>query len=220
MGLNLDLVTARAAFAESVDRIVAAASDLAEYDLLGRSRCHGWTRLDVVTHVVAGWQEMLGGMVSQVEDEPTVDAASYWTAFAEDVGGEDPVEVLMSQRRRSAAYARPASACAHLQDVAAAVRRGAENLPDRPCTWQGHVFSAADFLAVWAVEDVVHHLDLDLAGGVPAAALSLARATVEALLGEALPASWSDREAVLIGTGRLPVPGADRGLADRLPVLQ
>lgn len=217
MRLTLDLAAARAAFLDSVDAFVEAVAGLGEYDLLGPSRCHGWTRLDAVTHVVAGWQEMLGGMVSQVQDPPTVDAASYWTAFGEEFGGEDPVEVLMSQRRRSGAYARPASACAHLQELASAVRRGAGNLPDRPCIWQGHVFTAGDFLAIWAVEDVVHQLDLDLPGDVPALALTLARQTVEALLGEPLPPSWSDQDAVLVGTGRLPVPEDAGALAARLP---
>ncbi len=42
----------------------------------------GWSRLDVVTHVVAGWYEMLGGMVSPVESEPLVDAATYWSTFS------------------------------------------------------------------------------------------------------------------------------------------
>lgn len=217
MSLTLDLADARAAFLDSVDAFVEAVAGLGEYELLGTSRCHGWTRLDVVTHVVAGWQEMLGGMVSQVPDAPTVDAASYWTAFDEQFGDEDPVQVLMAQRRRSGAYARPASARAHLQDLASAVRRGAGNLPDQRFSWQGHVFTAGDFLAVWAVEDVVHQLDLDLPGSIPARPLSLARRTVEALVNETLPETWSDLDAVLIGTGRLPVPGDAVTFAARLP---
>jgi hypothetical protein len=95
-----------------------------EYDLLGASRCHGWTRIDVVVHVIAGCEEMLGGLVSPVPDSPTVDAASYWNAFNEQYGGNDPVDVLMSQRRRTAAHARPASALQQLRDVGEALLRG------------------------------------------------------------------------------------------------
>src|SRR3954447_19197138 len=116
MGLSVSLDVGRAACAESVDAFVAAIGSFSELDLLAASRCHGWTRLDVVTHVLAGWQEMLGGMVSPVQSEPTVDSASYWPMFAEEFASEDPVAVLMSQRRRTASYARPDSAPAELRD--------------------------------------------------------------------------------------------------------
>ena len=44
-----------------------------------------------------------------VDYDPTVDAASYWTAFADVISGSDRVEVLMAQRRRAAAYTRPSA---------------------------------------------------------------------------------------------------------------
>lgn len=196
-----------------------AVEGLSELELLGASRCHGWTRLDVVTHVIGGWQEMLGGLVSPSPDAPDVDAATYWTAFAEDFSGSDPVLDLMSQRRRNATYARPSSAVEHLRDVAAALQRGIASYADAATLWQGHVFAPGDFLAIWAVEDVVHHLDLGCSEPAPAAALALTRATVEALMGGLLPASWSDEHAALIGSGRLPVPADGDALVGRLPVL-
>ena len=109
---------------ESVHAFLAAVDGITEYELLGASRCHGWTRLEVVAHVIAGWQEMLGGFVSPVDARPTVDADTYWSAFEEQYGDEDPVAVLMAQRRRGAAYTRPASACEQLADVGAALVRG------------------------------------------------------------------------------------------------
>lgn len=185
MGLTVDLGTARAAFVDSVRGFVSAADGLDEWELLGASRCHGWARLDVVVHVLAGWQEMLGGFVSPVEDAPTVDAASYWPAFDEEYD-DDPVTVLMAQRRRAAAYARPGSARQQLHDVAEAVLSGAASCADRPLRWQGHVFTAGDFLTIWAVEDVIHQVDLLTDDPVPASALDLARATVAELDGAAL----------------------------------
>lgn len=219
MGLTVTLDAGRGPCLDSVRAFVGAVDSLSEYELLGGSRCHGWTRLDVVTHVVAGWQEMLGGLVSPVDEAPSVDSASYWLAFAEEYGGEDPVSSLMSQRRRTAAYARPAAATAHLQDVGAAVMRGVDAFADQACLWQGHVFAPGDFLTVWAVENVVHHLDLQTEEAAPDNALHLARTTIEALVEAPLPESWTDEAATLIGTGRRPVPEGLGTLAGRLPAL-
>lgn len=217
MALSIRTDIARQAFADSTTAFLAAAEATGEHDLLASSRCHGWTRLDVVVHVIAGWQEMLGGMVSPVDEDPTVDAASYWAAFAQEYGGNDPVDVLMSQRRRTAAYARPASALQQLRDLAEAALRGVAAMADRPHLWQGHVFTAGDFLAVWAVENVVHQLDLSLAAPTPTTALALARDTVEAIVGQPLPTAWVDEHAVLVGTGRLAIPDEASELAGRLP---
>jgi len=185
MALTVDLETGRRAFVESVRGFVAAVDDLDEWSLLGSSRCHGWTRLDVVVHVVAGWQEMLGGFVSPVDGPPTVDAASYWPAF-EEQEADEPLDALLGQRRRTTAYARPDSARAQMHDVADAVLRGAASCADRHLLWQGHVFTAGDFLAIWAVEDAIHQLDLLGGRPVPSSALSLAGATVAELDGRAL----------------------------------
>lgn len=186
MALTVDLATGRTAFADSVTAFVRAVDGFAEWDLLGASRCHGWTRLDVASHVIAGWQEMLGGFVSPVDDVPTVDAASYWPAFDEEYDDPDPVVPLMAQRRRTAAYLRPDSVRAQLRDVADAVLRGAASCPDRHPMWQGHVFTAGDFLTIWAVEDVIHQADLLGDEPLPPSALDLARATVSELGGAAL----------------------------------
>lgn len=219
MGLVVALDTGRAACAESIDAFLRAVESFSEYELLGASRCHGWSRLDLVVHVIAGWQEMLAGMVSLVDSEPSVDAATYWSALAIETATEDPVPALMWQRRRSAAYARPSSATAQLRDVGSALRRGVDSFSDRPCLWQGHNFRAGDFLAVWAVENVVHQLDLVSEEPPPSSALTLSRATIEALVGQPLPTTWTDEEATLIGTGRLPVPDGLGDVASMFPAL-
>jgi uncharacterized protein (TIGR03083 family) len=219
MELSIDLATARAACAESVRALLRTVDGMSELELLDASRCRGWTRLDVVVHLVGGWHEMLGGLVSPVDDTPTVDSASYWTAFTDEFHDDDPVPTLMAQRRRTAAYERPASACEQLRDVGAAVLRGIDAMPDRRCLWQGHVFDPGDFLTVWVVEHVVHHLDLLSQERPPADGLRLARRTIEALVDEPLPGSWSDVTATLVGTGRESVPGEAAHLASRLPAL-
>jgi len=219
MALTVTLEEGRAACAETIRGFVRAADGLTEHELLDVSRCHGWSRLDAVTHVISGWQEMLGGLVSVVDAEPTVDAATYWSAFADAYGGEDSVSLLMAQRRRTSTYSRPESTREHLRELAAALVRGVDAFGDQRCLWQKHVFAPGDFLAVWAVENVVHHLDLRSVEPAPANALALARATVEALAGTPLPSSWTDEDATLIGTGRRPVPDGVGELAGRLPVL-
>ena len=186
MTLTVDLETGRTAFADSVTTFVEAVEAFGEWDLLGGSRCHGWSRLDVAVHVTAGWQEMLHGFVSPCAGPPTVDAASYWPAFDEEYADPDPIVSLMAQRRRTAAFVRPESARAQMRDVADAVRRGAASCGEGHRLWQGHVFTAGDFLTVWAVEDAIHQLDL--LGDVPVAASALgqARATVAELDGASL----------------------------------
>lgn len=219
MSLSIGIDEGRGVCAETVEAFCQAAAEFSEYDLLGPSRCHGWTRLDVVTHVLAGWQEMLQGMVAAVDDPASVDAASYWPAFETDIADQDPVLVLISQQRRSLAFSRPDAARHQLGDVANALLRGIELLPDSNRSWQGHVFAAGDFLAIWAVEDVVHQLDLLAGAPAPPSGLRLARRTIEALVEEELPAAWNDEQAVLIGTGRLAVPGEHAELGHRLPAL-
>ncbi|WP_340538510.1 maleylpyruvate isomerase family mycothiol-dependent enzyme [Nocardioides sp. GXZ039] len=219
MSLTIPFETGRHAMGESIDGFLEAAESIGELDLLEPSRCAGWSRMDVVVHVLAGWQEMFGGLVSPVESEPTVDAASFWTQFADQYTTDDPIPVIMSQRRRTAAYARPASAMAQLRDVAEAARRAVDAVADRPVLWDGRVYSAGDYLAVWAVEDVVHQLDLRVDVAPPASGLSIARNTIEALIDEPLPAGLDDAEATLIGTGRIDVPADWGALAARLPAL-
>lgn len=194
MALTVDLETGRTAFAESVEAFVRAVDGFSEWDLLDVSRCHGWTRLDVVVHVVAGWEEMLGGFVSPVDGPPTVDAASYWPAFDEEYAGGDPLVPLLAQRRRTAAYLRPDSVREQMRDVAAALLRGTASCAEGHYLWQGHVFTAGDFLTIWAVEDVIHQLDLVSEVPAPTSALDLARATIAELGGGSL-------------AGRLPAPG-------------
>lgn len=219
MPLTVELETVRDTARDCVNAFVEAVAGLSEYELLGASRCHGWSRLEVVVHVIGGWHEMLGGFVSPTPRPTTVDAASYWAVFSEQYGDEDPVATLMSQRRRASAYLRPSSALEQLRDVAAMVDRGTHALAQGHYLWQDCVFTAGDLLAIWVVEDVIHQLDLDAPGRVPEAGLALARATVEAILGQPLPGEWSDTEAVLVGTGRVSADAAPAQVRDLLPAL-
>ncbi|HMM95942.1 maleylpyruvate isomerase N-terminal domain-containing protein [Phycicoccus sp.] len=206
-----------AAFAASVDAFTDAVRDLDELALLGPSRCHGWSRLDVVSHVLAGWQELLGGLATRTDASPTVDAASYWRAFAEGAKDSDPIALLMAQRRRTDAWHRPSSGVAELADVADVVRGAVRYLPAGQHAFQGHVLTSGDLLATWAVESAVHHLDLLVTSDPPAPALALTRRTAACLLDEELPTDWDDTTAALVATGRVDPPENSSHLAGRLP---
>jgi hypothetical protein len=213
---------ARRAFTGQLARFVGVVASLDDHRLLTASRCHGWTVLDAAVHVRAGLQEMLEGVTAPTDAQPSRDAASYWAGGVPTDGG-DAVDGILWTRRTASAYRRPSTAVRHLQAVADAVHRGVETMADARVAFQGHVLTTGDFLATWAVELAVHHVDLMLHLDLEpptADALSLTRRTVEALAESAMPATWSDLQVLLVGTGRTG-PGADlpAAVAGRLPVL-
>lgn len=216
----------RAGFLDQLGILMEVATGLDDGELHAASHCRGWTVGDVLVHVHLGLQEMLLGLVSATTERPDTDAASYWR---HEVPTNDPDASQVGQvrfvRLVSAAYRRPAGLVDHLRPTAAGITTAVRALPAGALRFQGHVMSTGDFLATWAVELAVHHLDLgrELELPPPApTAIRLARTTIEALAGHRLPPAWPDRDAVLIGTGRLRMD--DRqvrqagSLAARLPV--
>ncbi len=224
--MRVDHDRGAAAFLGQLDTLVAAASALDDDELGAASRCRGWLVGDVLLHVHLGLQEMLLGLLDPTDAEPTHDAAGYWTA---EVPRTDPDTDALAGARfvrlLAAAYRRPRGIVAHLRPTADGLVRAVRAAAAGSVRFQGHVLATGDFLATWAVELAVHHLDLgrelDLPDPHPGA-LRTARDTVQALVGE-LPAQWSDETAVLVGTGRLPLNDRLRAqagaVADRLPAL-
>ncbi len=222
--LRVTLEDGRRALDAALDALICA-GDLPDLDLLEPSRCRGWSRLEVLVHVRTGLEEMLGGCVSPTGATPDHDAASYWREGpGSQDGDDDTVAAILWTRRTASAYRRPRGAWEHLVATTGAVRSATALMGDRPVDLQGQVLAAGDFLATWAVELAVHHLDLDVAGPPPPpAALRLARATVEALLGTPLDEAIADVDAVLLGSGRRRPTPQERHLlgplADAVPVL-
>lgn len=207
--LSVPLQSGREAFVTQAQRFVSVAQGLDDYALLAASRCHGWAVLDVVVHVRSGLEEMLRGVTAPTEQAPTVDAATYWSAWAESDGAGPSVDAILWTRRTASAYRLPSSAVRHLRDAADAIMDAAARLTDHSLEFQGHVILAGDFLAIWAVELAVHHVDLgrDLEIGDPTdTALRLTRDTIDALLGTPVPTGVCDLDALLIGSGRIPAP--------------
>jgi Mycothiol maleylpyruvate isomerase N-terminal domain len=216
--LSYDHTTSVGLLREQLTAFVDAARSFSELDLLGASRCHGWSRLDAVVHVRAGLEEMMGDCAALVDDPPSHDAASYWESFATG-GDDDPVPQILWVRRTAAAYNRPSGALRHLRDVAATADLVLRRMPDHAVLFQGKTMTSGDFLATWVAELAIHHLDLGDGAGRPTdGSLHLARRTVEAIADVDLPAAWRDDDAVLVALGRAPLPGEAGHLGDLLPL--
>lgn len=217
----------RAGFLDQLSTMLEVCTGLDDERLQAASRCRGWTVGDVLVHVHLGLQEMLLGVVSPTTAEPDTDAAGYWR---HELPRSDPAADQVAQvrfvRLLAAAYRRPTGLVAHLRPTADGLATAVQVLAAGNLRFQGHVLGSGDFLATWAVELAVHHLDLqrelDLPPPAPAAT-RLARRTIESLAGRRLPADWPDETAILIGTGRWPLDGQQAQqigpLATRLPVL-
>lgn len=215
--LSFDHQTAVGLMREQLDVFVVAAESFTEYDLLGTSRVHGWSRLEVVVHTRLGLEEMAGVCAAQVDDKPDHDAASYWASFA--AADDDRVPHIMWMRRTATAYNRPSGAVRHLNDVATTLRIALSRMPDHPVLFQGKTMAGGDFLATWVVELAVHQLDLGAGAGRPTpGSLEAVRRTVEAIADVDLPAAWSDEDAALIAFGRVPIPNEAGELAGVLPL--
>jgi uncharacterized protein (TIGR03083 family) len=197
----------RAAFLAELDALVAVARDLSDAELMAASRCTGWTVGDVIVHVHLGLQEMLLGLVAPTGEDADTDARDYWRIrLPTNDDDADGIAAMRFVRILGAAYRRPAGLVRHFLPTTQGVRGAVASLAPGAVRFQDRVLTTGDFLATWAVELAVHHLDLgrELTLAAPATpALRLARATIEALAGGELPAAWPDDTVVLLGAGRV-----------------
>jgi hypothetical protein len=218
--MHVALPPARDAFLAQLDAFTETVGALGDRQLLAASRCLGWTAGNVVVHVHLGLQEMLLGLVSRTDAAPDSDAAAYWRAPSPGEG--DWLDGTRFVQLMGASYRRPSGAVQHLMPTVAGVRCAVAALAPGAVRFQGQVLSTGDFLATWAVELAVHHLDLNVDDDPVPAALRLTRETVESLAGGAFPADWTDRTVALLGTGRTRPDAAEVAavpLARELPVL-
>jgi hypothetical protein len=186
-----------------------------DLQLLGSSRCHGWSRLDVVVHVRLGLEEMVMGTASSSTEEPDCDAASYWGSHPDD-RDIDPVPHILWLRRVASAYTRPTGAVEHLTTVTSGMVTAVRSMSEGVVEFQGKHLYSGDFLATWAVELAVHRLDLALDQD-SSSGLCWVRKTLEAVADEDLPRDLDDRTAVLVALGRIP-PTAQMQLGGAFPV--
>ncbi|MFI9077411.1 maleylpyruvate isomerase N-terminal domain-containing protein [Streptomyces sioyaensis] len=212
-------------FSRSWTALRTAVADLPDEDFERPSGCTGWLVRDLVCHLVIDAQDVLITLVTPAETEPTVDAVTYWQ-LVEAPTGEDPLDALVP--RLAAAYGEPRWLKFHFDDVGSAAGRAAE-LAD-PAVRVGtrdEVLTVGDYLSAYVLEWTLHHLDLiahlPSAAEPPAETLAAARASLERIAGTPFPASLSDRDALLIGTGRRTPTGEEKTalgeVAAKLPLI-
>ncbi|MCX4902906.1 maleylpyruvate isomerase N-terminal domain-containing protein [Streptomyces sp. NBC_00878] len=192
-------------FSHSWTALRTAVAELRDEDFARPSGCTGWLVRDLVCHLVIDAQDVLITLVTPIEAEPTRDAVTYWDVAETPPTGDDPLDALTV--RLAAAYEEPWLLKFHLDDVGAAAGRAAELAdPGLRVGTRDEVLTAGDYLSAYVLEWTLHHLDLVAhlpdAAEVPAEGLARSREMLEKIAGSAFPVSISDKDALLVGTGR------------------
>ena len=213
-------------FSRSWTALREAVADLPDTDFALPSGCTGWLVRDLVCHLIIDAQDVLITLATPTDAEPTRDEVTYWDIVDEPPSGNDPLDALTV--RLAAAYQEPWLLKFHLGDVGSAAGRAAELAdPHRHVITRDQVFTTADYLSAYVMEWTLHHLDLIAhlphAPQPPVEGLARSREMLEKIAGTAFPASFSDTDALLIGTGRRAPTDAERGalseLAMKLPFI-
>ncbi|MFI5675495.1 maleylpyruvate isomerase N-terminal domain-containing protein [Streptomyces cellulosae] len=212
-------------FSPSWAALRTAVADLPDESFALPSGCTGWLVRDLVCHLIIDAQDVLITLVTPAETEPTRDAATYWD-IVQAPTGDDPLDALTV--RLAAAYEEPWLLKFHLDDVGSAAGRAAELAdPAARVGTRDVVLTAGDYLAAYVLEWTLHHLDLIThlpeAAEPPAECLARSRELLERIAGTAFPSSFSDKDALLIGTGRRTPTEGERDelgeLAGKLPLV-
>ncbi|OMI36431.1 maleylpyruvate isomerase N-terminal domain-containing protein [Streptomyces sparsogenes] len=213
-------------FSRSWAALRAAVADLQDEDFARPSGCTGWLVRDLVCHLVIDAQDVLITLATPADTEPTRDAVTYWEVAQAPPAGDDPLDALTV--RLAAAYQEPGLLTFHLDDVGSAAGRAAELAdPDLRVGTRDVVLTARDYLGAYVMEWTLHHLDLIAhlpnAAQPPAEGLARSREMLEKIAGTAFPASFSDTDALLVGTGRRAPTDAERAelgeLGGKLPLV-
>ncbi|MGW7098773.1 maleylpyruvate isomerase N-terminal domain-containing protein [Streptomyces sp. NPDC054838] len=199
-------------FSRSWAALRAAVAALPDEDFSRPSGCAGWLVRDLVCHLVIDAQDVLITLATPAGPEPTRNAATYWN-LVQAPTGEDPLDALTV--RLAAAYEEPWLLRFHLDDVGSAAGRAAGLAdPAARVATRDEVLTVGDYLHAYVLEWTLHHLDLvaHLPAGTqpPSEGLAGSRALLERIAGATFPASFSDADALLVGTGRRAPTTAER----------
>ena len=212
-------------FSRSWNALRAAVAELSDEDFARPSGCTGWLVRDLLCHLIIDAQDVLITLVTPAETEPTRDAVTYWD-IVEAPTGDHPLDALIV--RLAAAYEEPRLLKFHFDDVGSAAGRAAILAdPTLRVGTKGEVLTAGDYLCAYVLEWTLHHLDLIAhlpdAAAPPAEGLARSRELLEEIAGAAFPSSFSDTDALLIGTGRRTPADAENialgELASKLPLV-
>ena len=211
-------------FSRSWTALRTAVAELPDTAFEQPSGCTGWLVRDLVCHLIIDAQDVLITLVTPAETEPTVNAVTYWNVGDQPPTGEDPLDALIV--RLASAYEEPHLLKFHLDDVGSAAGRAAELAdPGVRVSTRDEVLIVGDYLTAYVLEWTLHHLDLIAhlpdAAEPPAECLARSRGMLEKIADAVFPASFTDKDALLVGTGRRAPTDAERaelgGLATKLP---
>jgi uncharacterized protein (TIGR03083 family) len=203
-----------------------AVADLSDEDFAQPSGCSGWLVRDLVCHLIIDAQDVLITLATPAEAEPTRNAVTYWNVAEPPPTGDDPLDALIV--RLAAAYEEPRLLKFHLDDLGAAAGRAAELAdPSMRVSTKDEILTAGDYLSAYVLEWTLHHLDLIAklphAAEPPAEGLARSREMLETIAGTAFPTALSDKDVLLVGTGRRVVTDAEKAelgrLATKLPLV-
>lgn len=207
------------ALRDAYDGVTAVILPLSPMELLGPTRCHGWTVADLVHHLTEDARRALVALATPAEAPSTRTFVTYWSSREPGVAAPDWESAERAAAasawagRRAASVAREPGLLVELwrETSAAAVRAALAAPPAGLVTTQGQVLRVPDLLITLATEAIVHHLDLLL--GLPPAP-EPAVSTLDGLLarhGAAVrPRDWDVEDYLLKGAGRLALSQADR----------
>ncbi|MGW6932269.1 maleylpyruvate isomerase N-terminal domain-containing protein [Lentzea sp. NPDC054927] len=197
-------------FSLSLGALLTAVRELTDDDFAQPSGCEGWLVRDLVCHLVIDAQDVLITLVTPTADAVTHDAVTYWKVSHE--RSDDPLSALTV--RLAAAYGEPWMLKHHVDDVGQAALRAAQFAdPLLKVSTQDMVLCTSGYLGAYVWEWTLHHLDLVLhlphVAGPPTETVARCREMLEQIAG-AFPASWSDEDVLLVGTGRRAPTEAER----------
>lgn len=213
-------------FSHAWTALRTAVAELPDEDFTRPSGCTGWLVRDLVCHLIIDAQDVLITLVTPTDKEPTRDALTYWDVTDAPPTGDDPLDALTV--RLAAAYEEPWLLKFHLDDVGSAAGRAAALAdPNLRVGTRDEVITVADYLSTYVMEWTLHHLDLiahlPATAAPPPEILARSRDMLEQLAGTAFPRSLSDKDALLIGTGRRPPTEAEKlalgDLTAKLPLI-
>lgn len=208
-------------FARSWNALLTTVAALPDDHFERPSGCVGWLVRDLVCHLIIDAQDVLITLATPADTGPTVNATSYWHVSDQQPTGQDPLDALTV--RLAAAYEQPGLMRFHLDDVGSAAGRAAVLAdPDTRVSTRGDVLTVNDYLTAYVLEWTLHHLDLIMnlspADDPPAESLGHSRKALESLAGTPFPDSFSDRDVLLVGTGRRPASDQEQTVLNDLGV--